>query len=225
MDIILSSGFLAFASHIGFLRAIEEEGSTVDAICGTSSGALVGALWAAGMSTKEIEQELFSRPPLVHLRPNLFFWKGIFSLHKLRARMSQLLPQKFSDLSRPMGIGVCTSDWKHHMITSGSLVDMVVASCSIPYLFAPTVVDGIAYCDGGAADRIGAKSWRSLRSNQSCMVHLVERSRGVNKEEGLDGCRIVRSPRSGASFWSFGDTNMRIERTRRNTEEVLLRKG
>jgi len=221
MDIILSSGFLAFASHIGFLRAIEDEERPVEAICGTSSGALVGALWAAGMSSKEIEAELFSRAPFVHLRPNLCFWRGLFSLHKLHERMSQLLPATFAELSRPMGIGVCTSDWKHHMITSGSLVDMVVASCSIPYLFAPTIVDGIAYCDGGAADRIGAKAWRVQRPTTSCMVHLVERSRGVKSENGLEGCRIVRSPRSGASFWNFGDTEMRIARTRINTIEQL----
>ena len=94
MDIILSSGFLAFASHIGFLRSIEEKKLVVEGICGTSSGALVGALWAAGLSTKEIEQELFSSPPFVHLRPNLCFWNGIFSLHQLRARMAQLLPSQ-----------------------------------------------------------------------------------------------------------------------------------
>ena len=135
--------------------------------------------------------------------------------------MAQLLPSQFSDLSVPMGIGVCTSDWKHQLVTTGSLVDMVVASCSIPYLFTPTIVDGVSYCDGGAADRIGAKAWRAYRPNQRYLVHLVERSRGVNAEEGLEGAMVVRSPRSGASFWSFGDTAMRIARTQKHTDTML----
>ena len=48
MDVILSSGFLAFARHIGVFDAIEECDIEVDAICGTSSGSMVGALYAAG---------------------------------------------------------------------------------------------------------------------------------------------------------------------------------
>jgi predicted acylesterase/phospholipase RssA len=39
MDLILSSGFLAFARHVGVLKVIEEKGIVVDGICGTSSGA------------------------------------------------------------------------------------------------------------------------------------------------------------------------------------------
>ena len=64
MDIVLSSGFLAFASHIGFLRALEEADAPVKGVCGTSSGALVGALWASGLSTQEIERELFRDRPM-----------------------------------------------------------------------------------------------------------------------------------------------------------------
>ncbi|MFT6835603.1 MAG: putative acylesterase/phospholipase RssA [Francisellaceae bacterium] len=35
-DIILSSGYLGFARHIGFLKALEKNKISVDAICGTS---------------------------------------------------------------------------------------------------------------------------------------------------------------------------------------------
>ena len=47
-DLVLSSGFLAFAAQCGFLQAVEESGIAVDGVCGTSSGALAGALWASG---------------------------------------------------------------------------------------------------------------------------------------------------------------------------------
>ena len=220
MDIILSSGFLAFASHIGFLRALEEEQIPITGVCGTSSGALVGALWLAGMSSHEIEKELFRTRPFTHLSLNPFFWQGLFSLQKLTARMEALLPTEFSSLRAPFGVGVCRLNWEYEIATAGSLAPFVVASCSIPYLFTPTEIAGVRYCDGGARDRIGAKAWR-LHHSSPCLVHLVERSRGAKNEDGLEGCVVVRSPRSGASFWSFGAYPERIERTRTKTHEQL----
>lgn len=220
MDIILSSGFLAFASHIGFLRALEEAQIPVSGVCGTSSGALVGALWLAGLSSQEIEEELFRTRPLTNLSLHPFFWKGLFSLEKLTTRMNVLLPADFSSLRLPFGVGVCRADWEHELAMAGPLAPFVVASCSIPYLFTPTEIGGIRYCDGGARDRIGAKAWRSTHS-APCLVHLVERSRGAKNEDGLDGCSVVRSPRSGASFWSFGAYPERIERTRVHAHEIL----
>ena len=47
-------------AHIGVLQRLEEEGLPVDAVVGTSSGALIGTLWAAGFSGHDI-QALFSR--------------------------------------------------------------------------------------------------------------------------------------------------------------------
>ena len=64
MDLVLSSGFLAFGAHAGFLAAVEEADLQVDAICGTSSGALTGALWASGMDARALRAELFRRTPL-----------------------------------------------------------------------------------------------------------------------------------------------------------------
>ena len=221
MDIILSSGFLAFASHIGFLRALEEADVSIEGVCGTSSGALVGALWLAGMSSDEIEKELFRSRPFSHLAFNPFFWQGLFSLRKLTARMRELLPKDFASLTLPFGVGVCTLDWKHELARSGDIASYVVASCSIPYLFASMNIDGIRYCDGGAKDRIGAQAWRKIYPEHNCLIHLVERSRGAKSEFGLENCSIVRSPRSGASFWSFGAYKERIERTRKATHKQL----
>ena len=70
-DLILSSGYLAFARHVGFLRAVETAGVEVGAICGTSSGALAAALWAAGMPARELGAELSAhRPARLQRFPN-----------------------------------------------------------------------------------------------------------------------------------------------------------
>lgn len=221
MDVILSSGFLAFASHIGFLRALEEADVPVEGICGTSSGALVGALWVSGLSTHAIEKEVFQGRPISQLSLHPYIWRGLFSLHKLVNLLQDIAVERLEDASIPLGVGVCTSDWNPHIVTKGPLAEFVVASCSIPYLFSSVNIDGARYCDGGAGDRIGAKGWKELREPQKTMVHLVERSRGAKKEEGLNGSIVVRSPRSGVSLFSFGDYQARIERTRLATHESL----
>ncbi|MFZ5551527.1 MAG: patatin-like phospholipase family protein [Bacteroidota bacterium] len=53
--LVLSGGGAAGLSHIGVLKALEENGIPVDYITGTSSGALVGGMYAAGYSPEEIE--------------------------------------------------------------------------------------------------------------------------------------------------------------------------
>ena len=223
MDVILSSGFLAFASHIGFLRALEEADVSVEGICGTSSGALIGSLWASGMSTHDIEKEVFRGRPISRLSINPYIWRGLFSLHKLVKFINDIAVERLEDVSIPVGVGVCTSDWSSHIMMEGPLADFVVASCSIPYLFSSVDINGVRYCDGGAADRIGAKGWKEIRNPQQSMVHLVERSRGAKKEEGLAGSIVVRSPRSGVSLFDFGDHQARIERTRLLTHDALTK--
>ena len=53
-DVVLSSGFLAFASHSGFLKAIDNAGLAVSGVMGTSAGALTGSLYCAGYSPDEV---------------------------------------------------------------------------------------------------------------------------------------------------------------------------
>ena len=162
-DLVLSSGFLAFARHIGFLRAVEAAELEVGAICGTSSGALVAALWAAGYTPEAIAFELSSRKPLslfrVHARP----WRGLFSLRAMVELLEGLLPPAFSDLDRPLGVGVVDRAGRYRLLTEGSLARSVAASCAMPYIFEPVRIDGEDYIDGGAVDRLGLTAWRAWR--------------------------------------------------------------
>ena len=177
VDLVLSSGFLAFARHCGFLQAVEDAGLEVDALCGTSSGALVGSLWLAGLSARQIADELSAQAPLRFMRPRLGIWGGVFSLEPVLARLRGWLPARFEDLDRPLGVGVSPDGETAQLLTSGSLPEAVAASCAVPYLFAPVGVDGQTYKDGGAVDRLGLAAWRSFRGEGvPTLVHLVEHS-------------------------------------------------
>ena len=56
VGIVLSGGGASGVAHIGFLKALEEQGVPIDYVCGTSIGAWIGGLYSAGYSPEEIEQ-------------------------------------------------------------------------------------------------------------------------------------------------------------------------
>ena len=58
--LILSGGGAKGISHVGLLKAIEEQGIRLNAITGTSIGALVGGFYACGYSPNQIEKLILS---------------------------------------------------------------------------------------------------------------------------------------------------------------------
>ena len=60
VGIVLSGGGASGFAHIGVLKALEENNIPIDYITGTSSGALVGAMYASGYSPQEIEDYVLS---------------------------------------------------------------------------------------------------------------------------------------------------------------------
>jgi len=59
--LVLSGGGARGAGHVGVLKALEKLHIPVDCIAGTSIGAAIGGLYAAGMAPEEIERQL-NRP-------------------------------------------------------------------------------------------------------------------------------------------------------------------
>lgn len=60
IGLVLSGGGAKGLAHIGVLKALEENNIPVDYIAGTSMGAIIGGLYAAGYSPYEIEQIFYS---------------------------------------------------------------------------------------------------------------------------------------------------------------------
>ncbi len=54
--LVLSGGAARGLAHIGVLKALEEQGVRIDAVAGTSMGAVIGGLYAAGYTVDELEK-------------------------------------------------------------------------------------------------------------------------------------------------------------------------
>src|SRR5262245_57158079 len=60
VGLVLSGGGARGAAHVGVLKVLDEMRVPIDAIAGTSMGAVVGGLYASGMSADDIEKLISS---------------------------------------------------------------------------------------------------------------------------------------------------------------------
>ena len=225
MDLILSSGLLAFAPHCGFLDAVDNRRLPVDAVCGTSSGALVGALWLGGLRGDALAAELDSAP-IRSFSLSRTPWRGLLSMRPLLEKLDRLLPPTFDALPVPFAVGVTRRDGGHRLISSGPLPAAVAASCALPYLLNPVQVDGAVYRDGALSNRIGIGAWRELHGARETLVHFIPRPGGICKNDyELDTewprLHLCRSPAPRASFFSLKDFDGQRLQARQETEKFL----
>ncbi len=80
VGVVLSGGGASGLAHIGVLKALEENNIPIDYICGTSMGALIGCLYAEGLTPTEIEtlvkSEEFLSWATGSVRPdNIYYFK------------------------------------------------------------------------------------------------------------------------------------------------------
>jgi len=151
----LSSGFFAFFAHAGMLSVLEQRGLLPVRISGSSAGALVGSLWAAGVDAATIAGEL------MHLRRS-DFWDpapgaGLLRGRLFRRRLQALLPVARFDETR-VPVAVSSYDLlraRTRVLERGELALAVCASCAVPLMFHPVWIERRPHLDGGIADRPG----------------------------------------------------------------------
>ena len=159
IGLALGSGGAKGLAHIAFLKVFDDLGIKPSIISGTSMGALIGALYASGVTAREIEG--FYRKMTLYKISNLidlsFTKKGITVRGK---RISAWIRKRikchdFSDLEIPLKI-VATDFWKRSEVVfdKGDIVDAVRASISLPGIFRPYVIDDRVYIDGGVVNPV-----------------------------------------------------------------------
>ena len=148
--IALSGGGIKGLCHAGVLKALEEQGIKPDIISGVSSGAVVGALYADGNTPEEIAM-LFEDISFRQMTKIQIPDGGFFRIDAFQKFMTKTLRAKtFEELKIPLRIVATNLDKGQSVVfSSGKLVDAIVASCSIPVLFTPKIIDGVHYVDGG----------------------------------------------------------------------------
>lgn len=150
LGLALSGGGSKGFAHVGVFKLLEECTLMPDIISGTSAGALMGVLFADGYSANEIK-EMFLGREFSEFAEFQVPKSGFFNSKRFRYFLKrQLRAKTFEELKIPLV--VVATDLDHGIsqeFRSGSLVDAVTASCSIPIIFSPVTINGVHYVDGG----------------------------------------------------------------------------
>ena len=163
IGLALGGGAVRGTAHIGVLEVLENAGLEPAVVTGTSAGALIGSLYAAGMSAAELSKQAHTLrwPKLV--RPARTR-KALFDTRHLAAFLDELLGGRdFADLDLPFAAVACdltTGD--RVVLRDGPVSTAVLASAAIPGIFPPVDRDGRMLVDGGLVDMVPALLAREL---------------------------------------------------------------
>lgn len=184
---VMSSGFFGFFAHAGFLQALEDLGLSPDAYAGSSSGALVAAFAAAGVSPRDMLRGFtrlrrgdFWDPPrgtglLRHLLGLFRGRSGYLEGEAFRRLLERDLPVKsFQECPKPCLVSTLDVVSNQRVILDqGPLARAVVASGAVPMLFSAVPHQGGLLLDGGLVDKApvlaACRRWKPA----ALLVHLL----------------------------------------------------
>ncbi|MGA9573938.1 MAG: patatin-like phospholipase family protein [Lysobacterales bacterium] len=173
VGIALGAGGANGLAHILMLEALDELSIRPHRIAGSSIGAIIGALYAAGMKGAEIRKlvEQFIVSPKEHvveelLNKDALRWVefleidlgdgGLLSSEDFMSFLDDKLKQEtFETLEIPLKI-VAADLWGREQIVlqSGALPPAIKASMALPGVFQPVELDGRVLVDGGTVNPV-----------------------------------------------------------------------
>jgi NTE family protein len=150
IGLVLSGGGVRGAAHIGVIKALEEAKIFPTHISGTSSGAIVGALYAYGYNWKDM-LTFYDNIQLLDITKYALGKPGFIDAEKFYILFSTYFEKdNFNALKKSLTI-TATDLLKGELklFNSGALIKPILASAAFPGVFAPVKIENSYYIDGG----------------------------------------------------------------------------
>lgn len=177
LGIALGGGTARAVAHVGVLEVLAERGWRADAIAGTSSGAMIGAMAAMGMSATEIGALLRAIDVGDLWRQALDPGLDQASLirgRKLEAWLDRHVFQgaTFDDLQLPFRVA-CTDLVTGDLgfLSEGPLARAVVASSALAGYFSPVIDGEHVWVDGGFVEAVPFRALARLNPDRALGLH------------------------------------------------------
>lgn len=150
IGLALSGGGVRGVSHLGIIQALTDHGIHFSHISGTSAGAIGAAFFAAGFVPREILNIIKEAKLFKLLRPSIGN-SGLLSILNVQHLIRQYIPHNtFKDLNTRITISsVDLGEGKLVYFTDGELDLAILASCCLPGVFRPIIINDHMYVDGG----------------------------------------------------------------------------
>jgi len=187
IGLALGGGAARGFAHIGVIKALEAQGIVPDIVVGTSAGAVVGALYASGLSGFELQKVALEMD-----EGQIGDWslpdRGVFKGEALQNfvnravanRNLEKLPRSFAAVATDLKSGESV------LFRSGNTGMAVRASSAVPGVFQPVSISGRDYVDGGLVSPIPARAARSLGANFVIAVDISAKPRDARTSSTFD---------------------------------------
>ncbi len=194
LGLALSGGGVRALAHIGVLKVLDEAGLRPSSVAGTSMGAIVGALYAAGKSGEELEAEVLRLTgfgQILQFVDWLPSTRGLMNGQSLSNYVKGLLGGDITFDELPIPLAVTTTDMRSGRglnLSSGSVIDAIRASLSLVGIFTPVEQDGHRLVDGGFLNHLPADLAREQGAEVLVAVNISSSVLyGEEEEEILSG--------------------------------------
>lgn len=155
IGLVLSGGGARGIAHLGVMKALREMDISFHHIAGTSAGAITGALFSQGFSPDESLKIIESSSFVRHLRPA---WNrmGLLRLDTVADLYKKYIPHdSFEGLQIPLHVlAVDLNEGEQVVFEQGELIRPVLASCCLPGIFEPMLINKRQYVDGGVLNNL-----------------------------------------------------------------------
>ncbi|PLX88883.1 MAG: serine protease [Desulfuromonas sp.] len=157
ISLVLGSGGARGMAHIGVIQVLEEHGLEIRSISGSSIGALVGGIYAAGKIDDFVHWVCaLERFDMLRLLDVSFSGKALFKGERIIATLKELIGDRnIEDL--PISFTAVATDLEANRevwLSQGSLFEAIRASIAFPTVFAPFHENGKKLVDGGLLNPI-----------------------------------------------------------------------
>ena len=186
VGLVLGAGGARAFAHIGALKVIDRQNLPIDLVVGVSMGSVVGAAYAAGLSTtammdiaKAVRLRALFRPRLG--RCSVVDPSGVRQLVR-----DFLGDRRFEDLDRELAVlAASVTTGEPIVIREGRVADGVLASTAIPLFFPYVARDGDYLIDGGMVDGLPVRLARQLGADVVVAVDGDNHARRLLRAPGL----------------------------------------
>ncbi|MEO1454943.1 MAG: patatin-like phospholipase family protein [Pseudomonadota bacterium] len=169
LGVALGAGGARGWCHIGVLRALEARGMAPDVVAGTSMGAVVGAIYAAGkLDALEDWARGLTRQSYLRLMDVRLTNGGIIEGGAIERVFGELdMPARIEDLDVPFAAVACNMATGAEVVfDSGPIGPVVRASAALPGVLSPALIDNTWYLDGGLVNPVPVSAARRLGASR-----------------------------------------------------------
>ncbi|MCE9600296.1 MAG: patatin-like phospholipase family protein [Spirochaetia bacterium] len=186
----LNSAFFGYYAHAGFVQGLTEIGFVPARVTGCSAGAMIGALYCAGVDMNEIvrlmlrlkrsdfwEGTWISQMVKPFLK-GISGYSGLLSGKKIRNLLEPYLGGiRFSDLEIPLGIAVSNlTTGRRELRMEGNVLDSVLCSMAFPGLIEVQSMENQEFIDGGVVDHEPIKELILDKNIEQIVIHMIDSS-------------------------------------------------